>query len=79
MSPDIPPLMSLSFWEYLDYQKDYERCALLRIDLFGRDIHNVLEDIWTLDEILLVSDASVEDRCGSFGWIVCLTNGHRIA
>ena len=78
-SHDIPTLMSLSFREYLDYQKDYERCALLRFDLFGRDIHDALEDIRTLDEVLLVSDASVEHKCGSFGWIICLANGHRIA
>ena len=78
-SPEIPPFSSRSFREYLNYQKDYERCALLRFDLLGRDIHDVIEEIRTMDEVLLVSDASVENKCGSFGWIVCLTNGRRLA
>ena len=48
-SPEIPPLSSLSLREYMNYQKDYERCALLRFDLLGRDIHDVLRRFgpWT--------------------------------
>ena len=60
LNPDIPPLLLVSFRDYLDYQKDYERCALLRFDLFGQDIHDVLEAVRDMDEVILVSDASVE-------------------
>ena len=42
--PSLPYLSSLSFREYLGRQEDHERCALLRFDTLGRDIHDVVDD-----------------------------------
>ena len=73
------PLSSLTFSEYLSGQEDHERCALLRFDTFGRDIHDVVDDMWNLDDILLVSDGGADKKCGSFGWVLGHSDGRRIA
>ena len=77
--PSLPYLSSLSFREYLGRQEDHESCALLRFDTLGRDIHDVVDDIKSFDDIVLVSDGGVDKKCGSFGWILGKTNGERLA
>lgn len=74
-----PPIHSLTFHEYLDRQQDHERCALLRFDTYGRDIHDVVLDMSNLDDILLVSDGGAAYKCGSYGWVLGTKTGRRIA
>ena len=81
---DSPPalidLSTLSFSEYLDRQQDHERCALLRFDTFGVDIHDIMSALKPgLDEIILVSDGGAAHKCGSFGWSLGTSSGRRLA
>ena len=77
--PKLPSLASLSFREYLGKQQDYDRCALLRFDTFGRDIHDVVDEVSDFTDIVLVSDGGAAHKCGSFGWVLGTRSGRRIA
>ena len=76
---ETPSLASLTFQEYLDFQHDHERSPLLRFNTFGKDIHDVIDDLREMDDIILVSDASVDNKCGTFGWVLCNKVGKRLA
>ena len=77
--PPKPFLSDLSFREYLDLQEDHERCALLRYDTLGKDIHDVVDALMDLDDIVLVTDGGADRKCGSYGWVLGTSSGSRIA
>lgn len=51
----------------------------LPFDTFGRDIHDVVQDMSNPDDILLVSDGGAAYKCGSYGWVLGTKAGRRIA
>ena len=77
--PSPIPVPNLTFREWLSYQPDHERCALLRFDLFDLDIHDVIQTLQSLEDYILVSDGGADFKSGSFGWILGTTDGHRLA
>ena len=68
-----PSVSSLSFREYLDKQCNYERCALLCFDTFGQDIHNMVDDMWDLDNIVQFRTVELHyaEKAGHIDYFLC--------
>lgn len=82
LSPTIqcpPTKIAASFDDYLDSIPDSERCLLIRYHLFDRDPYDTLEYFNDYDRVIIVSDGGALPDRGSFGWIIGLLDGTRLA
>jgi exonuclease III len=77
--PHISEPMIATFDDYLEQTEEYERCQLLRYDMLGHTVFEIVSMIQDSDQYLLVSDGGADRKCGSFGWTLGCSNGHRLA
>jgi hypothetical protein len=68
-----------TFAEYLQSQPEHKSLLLQRFELFAEDIFAVCEQIRVLSKIILVSDGGAINDYGSYGWVVSMQEGNKIA
>ena len=76
-----PPIEDLvvNFREYLDALPDHEALLLKRLELLCGTVSDVCQKMKKMKDILLVSDGGAFAEYGSFGWVLCLKDGTRLA
>ena len=69
----------LSFTEYIQTLPDHERFLLQHHSLFHPTPFDICDIIYSLNDIILVSDGGAIPGSGSFGWVLSTTDGTRLA
>ena len=68
-----------TFQEYIRTLPEHERLLLQHCDILTDDIHTMCAKIQHLNEVLIVSDGGAAEDFGSFGWVMGLWDGTRLA
>lgn len=73
---DQPPP---SFIEHLQALPEHESVILQHFELLAGEVETMCALISQMEEVLLVSDGGAAEDYGSYGWVLGLTNGTRLA
>jgi hypothetical protein len=68
-----------SFREYLQELPDHQSLLLQRYEICCESIYDVCAKLQSLSGVILVSDGGALDDCGSYGWVISLSDGTRLA
>ena len=73
------PPDAISFQEYIQNLPEHESTILEHFDLLAGNTRDVCTQIVALRDTLLVTDGGAARDYGSFGWVLGLSNGTRLA